>query len=43
MGGDEQASELKLLSIVIPARDEAECIGATIRHLRQALHKVLAR
>ena len=35
--GEVVASKLSLLSIVIPARDEAGCIASTIQHLHLEL------
>ena len=32
-----QQQPLQLLSVVIPARDEAECIAATVEHLHVEL------
>jgi dolichol-phosphate mannosyltransferase len=34
----EAHRELCLLSVVIPARDEEECVGGTVRHLHLELH-----
>jgi dolichol-phosphate mannosyltransferase len=33
----EQKDDLRLLSVVIPARDEEECVGPTVRHLHLEL------
>ena len=41
-GKDDAGSKVRLLSVVIPARDEEECIGSAVRHLHLelSLHEV---